>query len=272
MYPILATLGSFEIYSFGVFILLGFLAGSFYIWREGKNEFHQEQLFDTVLVVTVSALLGARLLYIFTHFTDFYFNPLRWLHFYLYPGFSFWGSFFGGIAGTIWYTKKIKVSFWRMADFLVLGAGLGQIFAQVGCFLNGCTVGKPSSLPWAMATLGFLEKRHPVAAYDTLAAMIVFLILLRVSRWIFAHRRQREGTCGLTFITLAAAFSFPLEFLKEGGVYFYGLDLNQWIALFVFTAGGGLFYSHLRNIKGDISLTIKFFQHKVLFKKDKDQK
>lgn len=267
MYPILITLGSIKIYSYGLLILLGFSAGSFYIWREGKNEFHQEQLLDTVLVVTVAALLGARLLYIVTHFIDFYFNPLRWFHFYLYPGFSFWGGFLGGMAGAIWYTKKRRISFWRMADFLVLGAAVGQIFGQIGCFLNGCTIGKASSLPWAMTTLGFLEKRHPVALYDTSAALLVFLVILRVNHWIFARRKLREGIAGLAFITLTAAFSLPLEFLKEGGVYFYGLDLNQWIALFVFVAGGSLFYSRSRNIKSDILLAISFFRHKSFFSK-----
>lgn len=271
MYPILFSIGSVNIYSFGVFLALGFFVGAFYFWREGKNEFEEEVILDATLMVTIFALIGARLFYILSHFANFQFDPLRWVHFYLYPGFSFWGGVIGGLLAAFWFTQRKKISFWRLADFLALGVSLGTIFGQVGCLLNGCTVGKPTPFPWGGEALGFLDKRHPVAFYDTLAAILIFLVVWRVSRWIFAQKRQREGSAGGTYLFLLTASSFPLEFFKEGGLYFYSLALNQWIALFLFLAVAILGYRHWRSLKKDALGVFKiFWQPKVLRKEKND--
>ena len=50
MYPILFSLGPVHIYSFGVFLALAFVAGSFYIWRESRNEFREEVILDALVV------------------------------------------------------------------------------------------------------------------------------------------------------------------------------------------------------------------------------
>ncbi|MDP3998221.1 MAG: prolipoprotein diacylglyceryl transferase [bacterium] len=241
MYPILFSLGPVHIYSFGVFLALAFVSGSFYVWRESRNEFGEEIMLDTLVMTAILAFLGARLFYILSHFSNFDFNFLRWIHLYLYPGFSFWGGVLGGVLGAFWFTKKKTLPFGRVMDFLVLGAGLGQIFGQIGCFLNGCTVGKVTNLSWGMPVIGFLGKRHPVALYDALGALVIFLITLRVYLWIFRQKRERSGRAGLTYLTLLALFSFPLEFFKEGGVYFYTLSLNQWVAV-IFVIGTGIFW------------------------------
>ena len=269
MHPILFSLGPIHIFSFGVFLTLAFLAGSFYVWREGKNELGDELILDTILVVLILALLGARLFYIALHFTNFNFNLLRWIHFPLYPGFSFWGGVIMGLLGVVWFTKRKKVSFWRMTDFLVLGVALGQILGQIGCFLDGCSVGRVTALPWGMTTVGFLGKRHPIALYETLIAILIFLLVSRVYRWIFSQRHQREGSAFLAFFTLLGLFSFLLEFLKEDGVYFYSLSLNQWIALAFFFGSGVIWYWRLRNLKKDIISTGLFFRKKIFsFKKN----
>lgn len=262
MYPVLFSLGPINIYSFGVFLALAFLVGAFFVWRESRNELDEELLLDAIVMVTILAFLGARFFYIFSHFPNFNFNPLRWIHFYLYPGFSFWGGVIGGLLGMVWFARWKKASFWRLADFLVIGVALGQILGQMGCFLNGCTVGKVTTLPWGQAVVGFLEKRHPVAAYDALAALVIFLAVFRVHRWIFAQKRKREGSSILAYLTLLTLFSLPLEFLKEGGVYLFLLSLNQWVALFFFVSASSLWYLRMRNLRQDLFLILTFLKER----------
>lgn len=252
MFPILFSLGSINIYSFGVFLALAFVVGAFYVWRQSRNELEEELIFDALVIVVLFAFLGARLLYIFSHFANFNFDLLRWLHLYLYPGFSFWGGVVGGLGGTFWFAQRRKISFWRLADFLVLGASLGQIFGQIGCFLNSCTVGKVTNLPWGIPVLGLLGKRHPVAFYDLLAAIFIFFVLIRVYRWIFIQRQQRESSAILAYLTLLSLLSFPLEFFREGGVYFYNLSINQWLAIVFFLGAVILWSGRLHNLLKDI--------------------
>lgn len=261
MWPILLSIGPVNIYSFGVFLALAFVVTAFFIWREGRAEFKEELIFDALLLSAIFVLLGARLVYIFSHFPVFGFDLLRWVHFYLYPGFSFWGGVAGGLLSAFWFASRQKVPFLRLADFLVLGAALGQIFAQLGCFLDGCTVGRVTSLPWGLPALGFLEKRHPVAIYDLLMAIFIFLILTRVHHWIFRQKKQREGSIVLAYIAFLALFSFPLEFLKEGGLYFYNLNLNQWFALGFLTGTVVLGYRRWHNFAGNL-LTVGFLKGK----------
>lgn len=268
MQPILLNLGPVSIYSFGLFLALAFVVGSFYIWREGRGEFDEEILLDLMFLVIIAAVLGARSFYIFSHFEIFDFNPLRWIHFFIYPGFSFWGGIIGGLLAAIWFTKRRKISFWRSADFLVLGVAFGQILGQIGCFLDGCTVGKTTTLPWGQEVMGFLGKRHPVAFYDIFASLLIFLIVLRVYRWIFTQRRQKEGSAALAYLILISLFSFPLEFLKEGGVYLYNLKINQWVALGFFWGAIGLWCRRLRSIRQDLLSIFNFFQQRITgFKK-----
>lgn len=262
MYPILFSLGPINIYSFGALLFLAFLAGTFYVWREGRREFEQELLLDALVVIIVTALLGARLFYIFSHFENFGIYFLRWIHVFLFPGFSFWGAILGGISGTFWFARKKKLSFWRLGDFLALGAAIAVIFGQIGCFLNGCAVGKITNLPWGMTVMGFLWKRHPVALYDILAATLIAFVTLKVYRWIFGEKRRRKGSAALVFLSLLAFFSFPLEFLKVSTVYFYGLSLNQWIALVLFTSATSLWYLRLRSFRKDIFLIQGFLKPK----------
>lgn len=263
MYPILFSLGPINIYSFGVFLFLAFIAVSFYVWREGKNELEEELIFDALVISTLGLLLGSRLLYIFSHFSSFNFDLLRWVHLYLYPGFSFWGAVLGALLSLFWFTRVRKVSFWRLADFLVLGAALAQIFGGMGCFLSGCVVGKETTLPWGISALGFLGKRHPAAIYDMLAAMAIFILILRVHRWVFPQKRRREGSVFLAYLILLTFFAFLLEFFRVSTVYLYDLTLNQWLSLLLLVGAGATCYGRLRHLTGDIRFGFAFLKRQI---------
>lgn len=263
MYPILFSSGPINIYSFGVFLFLAFIASSFYVWREGKNELEEELIFDALVISTLGLLLGSRLLYIFSHFSSFNFDLLRWIHLYLYPGFSFWGVVLGALLSVFWFARVRKVSFWRLADFLVLGAALAQIFGGTGCFLSGCIVGEETTLPWGMPALGFLGQRHPVALYDLFAAIVIFFLILRVHRWVFPQKRRREGSVFLVYLMLLASTVFLLEFFRVSTVYLYDLTLNQLAALLLLVGAGVVWYGRLRHLPDDVHFGFVFLKRQI---------
>lgn len=265
MHPILLNLGSINIYSFGVFLVLALIMGLFFTWREARNKLDEELIFDASVTVVFLALVAGRLTYIFSHFTNFNFDLLRWLHIYLYPGFSFWGAVSGGLLGAVLFASRQKVSFWFLADYLALGTSLGQIFGQVGCFLNDCVIGKETNLPWGLSTIGFIGKRHPVALYDLIAALIIFLVLLRLYRWTFSQKNGKAGALILMYLTLLILSSLLLEFYRESELYFYNLSLNQLIALAFLVPTGIIWYVRLDKSVSDILLlSSRFIKHKAL--------
>ena len=65
MHPILFHIGSFKLYTYGLFVAIGFMTA---IWISQKNAkshdiFHQT-ITDVFFIILVSALIGARFLYV----------------------------------------------------------------------------------------------------------------------------------------------------------------------------------------------------------------
>ncbi|MBI4100377.1 prolipoprotein diacylglyceryl transferase [Candidatus Microgenomates bacterium] len=264
MYPILFSFGPITIYSLGFFLTLAFVFGSFCVWRFARDELDDEKILDAVIAATVFSVVGGRLFYIFWHFQVFNLNILRWIHFYLYPGFSFWGAIGGGILGVILYTRLTKTPFWRVADFLALGASLSVFLGQAGCFLDGCILGKPTNFIFGITPLGFLEKRHPISLYGLIVAIIIFLLLTKIIyKKTLGYRHKREGMVFLNFLLLLGFSSFLLEFFRVNAVYFYRLSLNQWIALISFIFSGSLLYLRYGNLKQDSAYLTLFLQKAV---------
>lgn len=164
MHPIIFKAGPIILYSFSLFLAIGLFLGSFVIWKLGREEHSEDKLFDCVLTSFISALLISRFFYIFSHFDFFGFDVLKWILFSHYPGFSFWGGFWGLFAGLIIFTRS-KVLFRKFVDLFVLGISLMMIFGDIGSYLGGSLVGSVAHLPWAVIVPGFESTRHPLQVY-----------------------------------------------------------------------------------------------------------
>jgi prolipoprotein diacylglyceryltransferase len=65
-------------------------------------------------------------------------------------GMMFFGGFIGGFLAGMIYLKKQKISVLQVADIAAPAIAIGVFFTRIGCFLNGCCFGTPSTLPWAI--------------------------------------------------------------------------------------------------------------------------
>ncbi len=252
MYPILLSLGPLKIYSFGLFLLLAMVVGAFVIWREGRREnLDEEKLIDLLLFEAAFGLLGARIYYLITHFSDFGFSPFRWLLFSHFPGLSFWGALLAGVVGAFIFARRNGWSFWQVGNILVLGVTLGQAIGSIGAFLSGSAYGIVTALPWGVPMIGLLGRRHPVQLYDFLATLLIFVALLK-------FKNQRF----LIYFLLFGLSQFFLEFLRGDSVYFFGWRVTQVISLFFIIISGALLYKRLgRSPKLDILLVKEKLQN-----------
>lgn len=213
MLPILFSIGPIKIYSYGFFISLAFLVGSFVVWKRAKEEaYDEEKIFDALVLTILFALLGARVYFILLNFQNFGFNFLKWIWLTRYAGLCFHGGLIGGGIGLWWLVSSGRMGpacrqagFWQTADIAVFGLALGQVIAKIGCFFN---------------------QKDFTQIYESLLALLTFYFLLKIERryrmfsW---YKSQAPGFLLLSYLTFYSLGRLFLEKLRGDSIYLSGL-------------------------------------------------
>lgn len=234
MYPVLFQTGNLTIYSFSAVIVLAVLLSAWLSYLEAKKEnVSLDVLLEALVLVLVFGLLGARLFFIALNPAGFIENfPLSL--FCRFEGLSFFGGLFSGLTALYFWSSKKKVSFLKLGDLFALALMPGLGLGKIGCFLNGCCAGKPSSVPWALpALVADPVLRHPVQLYTAFGALLIFLAL--------KYLKKTKPINGFVLICMLALFgllSFITGFFSACQPVFLSLCLNQWagLGLALFTA------------------------------------
>jgi len=189
--PILFHLGDIQIHSFGVLVALGFLAGlasaSYNARRAGLKG---EVVYDLAPWLVGSGLIGARLLYVISYWDrDFAGQPLTEALAVWKGGLVFYGGLILATLTALWRIKAMTLPLWTITDCLAPGIALGHAFGRVGCLLNGCCFGRPTSLPWGIHFPGSHPTAaaavHPAQVYESLLNLVFFGALM----WGFGRRK-----------------------------------------------------------------------------------
>ncbi|MFA9187182.1 prolipoprotein diacylglyceryl transferase family protein [Flavobacterium sp. FBOR7N2.3] len=137
------------------------------------------------------------------------------------------GGLFGGLLG-VEIAKKIIGEKQSSGDLFVFPILLGIFIGRIGCFLSGMnefTYGKVTTFIAGM-DLGDGLKRHPIALYE-----LLFLILLFLFLWKLKQRNLRSGLLFQYFMISYFAFRFFIEFLKPNIFFILGLSSIQILCL-----------------------------------------
>jgi len=136
--------------SFGVMMVIGFLAGFFIIERLGRHILSNPQVITNLaLYCLVAGVIGARIFYVVHHF-DKLDRPLASMFAIWQGGLEFYGGVLFAIPVIVFYSRRHKLPIRQCLDILAIALMLGLAFGRIGCFLNGCGFGKPTNLPWAV--------------------------------------------------------------------------------------------------------------------------
>jgi phosphatidylglycerol:prolipoprotein diacylglycerol transferase len=242
LHPILISIGSFHLPTYGALLVLAFLAGIFTAIRLGRRVGLDSGLvLDFCTWIILVALVGAKVLMVLSDWSYYRENPGEIFSFStLMAGGVFYGGFLAAFFFTVWYVRVQKLSFWKMADVLAPAVALGQSIGRLGCFSAGCDYGKPTQAGWGVVfTSAFAHevsgvplgiRLHPTQLYESFATFLIFGILL----WQFP-RRRREGEVFLIYVGLYALARFFLEYLRgdadRGFVFHHLFSTSQFIAL-----------------------------------------
>jgi phosphatidylglycerol---prolipoprotein diacylglyceryl transferase len=255
VHPVAFQIGQFTIYWYGILVAAGILLGLYTASRRSAlDRLPRESVADLGTLLIVGALLGARLLYVFTFWKeDFADQSLSKIFAIRDGGLVFYGGLIGGAVSAIAYCKWKKLPLWRVADTLAPSIALGHVFGRMGCLMTGCCFGKPSSLPWAiqfpMQSQAWnhqvvLEKItggqaalpvHPTQIYESLLNLALYIGLA----WLY-RRKKFDGQVFATYLLCYAVLRAFVEAFRgdyPANQITAGLTPAQMVSIGILTAG-----------------------------------
>jgi len=242
VHPVLIEIGRFKIYSYGFMLAVSFLVG---IWFAGKRArrygIPENSMYDLSIVLILSAVLGSRLLYIFTHI-DHYRSILDVIALWQ-GGATFYGGLVLAAIGAVVFLRIKRIPFFKVADVCSPSIGLGIFLTRIGCFLSGCCFGLPTSCPFGLvfppdSPAGYAYQGiriHPTQLYSSFYGILIFILIMLIER--------RKRFDGFTFAWLCILYGmsrFIVDFFRyyeKISMFWDALSVNQLLSLGLVIAG-----------------------------------
>jgi phosphatidylglycerol---prolipoprotein diacylglyceryl transferase len=256
MIPVLLRIGPITIYSYGLMMALGFVAGDILLSHECRRRGLSSELGTAIIVWgAIGGLAGARIYDVLENWTIYIRQPASII--FSGAGFVWYGGLIGGIISTWLVARRHRLSFLAVADLCAAPLVLGMAFGRLGCQLSGDgDWGLPSTLPWAMAypkaivgwgpetvlrldsqgnlVSGFTEgvRVHPTPVYEAILYVGIFCFL-----WSIRKKVALEGELLYLYLILAGAARFVVEFVRINPRVWWGLSPAQIISLIMIATG-----------------------------------
>ncbi len=215
MCPILFRLGGLTVYAYGFFLAIGFVLGLVLaVLKARKEGVSFERVVDLFFLTVLSAIVGARGLFVLINLNLYRRNPLA--IFKLWEGgLVFYGGLVLAAAVAIFYLRIKRLPVWKLADAFSPPISLGLFFGRIGCFFAGCCYGRETSLPWGVIfrdgrSLAPLDvPLHPTQLLDAVNGLGIFFFLL----W-WQKRKRFDGQVFWLFLLLYSCGRFLVEMLR----------------------------------------------------------
>ncbi len=217
MHPELFQLGPFHLRSYGVLMAVAFVVGTFLGLREARRlGLDEDKVVNVILVTLIASVFGARMLYVLEHLGEFRREWTSALALWQ-GGLTLYGGVAAGTFAGLVAARRMGLPVWITADALTPALALGTFFGRVGCFLNGCCYGHPTSLPWGVvfprdsfASLEFgTQPVHPSQLYNALAGLLLFGVFQ-----VLRGRFKVPGVLFWSFILVFALVRIPLDLTR----------------------------------------------------------
>jgi phosphatidylglycerol---prolipoprotein diacylglyceryl transferase len=188
-------------YSYSVMLYLGFvigiLAGALAAPLDGLTA---DRFTVAAVMLVIPAMVGSRLLFVALHWDIYRREPARiWNR--AEGGMALYGGLILMIAVSLPLLNAIGISFGAFWDTAIFSLLLGTAITRIGCLLNGCCCGRPTS-GWLGIRLpnrqGIWRRRIPTQLLESGFALTLFLALLTIKLWM--------GFTGSIFILGLAAY------------------------------------------------------------------
>jgi Prolipoprotein diacylglyceryltransferase len=199
-----------------------------YLRKRSDDVISGSNRLSIILGAAIGAFLGSRIIGILE-------NPAFTMaksHLHdLYNAKTIMGGLFGGLLG-VETAKRIINERNSSGDLFTLPLILGIFIGRIGCFLSGTnefTYGTTTTFFTGM-NLGDGLQRHPLALYELVFLIILFLLLRRLG----SKTDNEPGLLFKIFMLSYFGVRFLIEFLKPNIFFVLGLSTIQWLCIVCF--------------------------------------
>ena len=208
MLPVLFSIGSFHVQSYGVSKAAAALVAMWLLGRAfTRRGLPKDSATSLVLWATIWGFVGAKIYYLLEHLSELSWHHLGGM------GFTWYGGLIGGIVAGLVIIRRHPLPAAEVAGAAAAPLALAYGIGRIGCFLSGDgTYGTPTNLPWGVTfTNGIVPTSvpvHPTPLYETLAAVLITVVLWRLER-----RLAPLGVFG-AYLVLSGISRFLVEMLR----------------------------------------------------------
>lgn len=233
--------------AYGVMGILGLFAGMIWLFsavrKEKKQSAFNEIEYDDVIYIyiwsVISALIGAKLLYLFVDKRNIYlsiktmginYNVIKQ---YLSGGFVFYGGLFGSILGFYASCRFFSIEVSNVLRYFVPCIPLVHAFGRLGCLIVGCCYGKQTNQLFSIKYTHsvYAPNNTPLVPTQLMEALFEFTLFAVLMLFFLLKRYEINGL--VFYLYLYAFFRFIIEFYRgdeaRGG--YIGMSTSQWISI-----------------------------------------
>ena len=240
MHPIALQIGSFAIRWYGVMAAIGFLLGSWVLFRNKKSAGLNDDTCSGVLITAmIAGIVGARIFYV-VQFFDHYRNNLFSIIRVDQGGLVFYGGFILSIISIAVYCKINKIDFIRLLDFFTPAIAIAHACGRIGCFLNGCCYGSPSTSVLAVTYPAGSEAqmRYPGAAVSPIQLIEASENIVAFFVFYWLVRKTKRGVAVSCYFISYGILRFINEYWRGDNPKIFGLFTPaQIIGILLVTCG-----------------------------------
>ena len=250
------SIGSLEIYWYGVIIAVGFGLGLWvYLSHNRSCGIHPDEGLDIILWSMLGAIVGARAYYVAFQW-DHYKDNLKEIFNLRGGGLAIYGGIIGALIVAFIVCRSKKLPMLPVADAAFPGVMRGQAIGRWGNFFNMEAFGTNTTLPWGMTSdtiSNYLSRHqaallaqgvvvdpampvHPTFLYESLWNLIGVAVLLL---WLFP-RRSYDGQITLGYTAWYGLGRFFVEGLRTDSLMWGSVRVSQALGGVLFIVAAGL--------------------------------
>lgn len=235
------SIGSFNVYWYGILIAIGLLLGVLYAYFNTEHYgVDKNKLFDCVIVGIITSIIGARLYYVIFRWGEYYSTHPAEIIDIRDGGIAIYGAIIGALTGGLITAKIKKQKFLPLLDVTMVGFLIGQAIGRWGNFFNQEAFGTrtDSILRMVSENTGGVGV-HPCFLYESVWCALGVLFM-----HIFNRKFQKyHGQIFFLYFIWYGAERLAVEGLRTDSLYLpfriagYDIRVSQLLSLCLVIAG-----------------------------------
>lgn len=234
--------GPITLRTFGLFVALGLIVGTGLFLRYARDRGMDTDLLTRLAWwVVILGLVGSRLLFVITHWSEFTDDPMSAFAIWQ-GGLQFSGAFLVSFV-IIWFFRRRhpEVDGRQLADGMALGLVPGLLIGRIGCISVGEHLGGPTNFFLGWKYMGGTTREGPITVgttiHNTSIYELVLLIPLLLLLFWLIRRHVAPGWIVTTFLLWYGVQRFLTDFLRSYDKTRFGLTGAQYICIGMLAGG-----------------------------------